>query len=125
MFKIDHKKFRPLKTYQYLTQKNIKSYKILNADQIYNSIEMGNQHMETSQTIAWKCGHFCICISANFDLYRAHEIYYRAINHSPMLGHQLDSTRRNHHSHKCAIIEKDRNIEVGIDRMGGYMCHEL
>ena len=54
---------------------------------------MGNQHMETSHTIAWKCGHFCILIYDKLDFKRGWEKYYRAINHSPMLGHQLDSTR--------------------------------
>ena len=41
-----------------------------------------------------------------------------------MLGHQLDSMVRNHHSHKCVIIEKYGNIEVGIERMGGEMGQE-
>ena len=66
----------------------------------------------------------CICISADFDLQRGWEKHYRAINHSPMLGNQLESMGRNPHSHKCAIIEKYGNIEVGIERMGGDMGHE-
>ena len=41
-----------------------------------------------------------------------------------MLENQLDSMGCNHHSHKCAIIEKYGNIEVGIERMGGKMGHE-
>ena len=40
-----------------------------------------------------------------------------------MIGNQLESMGRNHHSHKCAIIEKYGNIEVGIERMGGEMGH--
>ena len=35
-----------------------------------------------------------------------------------MHGNQMDSMGCNHHSHKCAIIEKYGNIEVGIERMG-------
>ena len=41
-----------------------------------------------------------------------------------MLWNQLDSIWRNHHSHKCTIIEKYGNIEVGIERMGGDTGHE-
>ena len=83
---------------------------------------MGNQHMENSHNIANV--DICICISANYDLYIGWETYYGAINNSPILGHQLDSIGCNHHSHKCAIIEKYKNIEVGIERMGGKMGHE-
>ena len=43
----------------------------------------------------------------------------------PILWNQLESTRRNHHSHKCGIIEKHGNIEVGIERMGGEMGYKL
>ena len=31
---------------------------------------------------------------------------------------------RNHHSHKCAFMEKLGNLEVEIERMGGNMDHE-
>ena len=55
-FRTENKEYIPLTTYKYLTQHHITSI-ILNTNQIYNSIEMGNQHMETSHTIAWKCGH--------------------------------------------------------------------
>ena len=66
----------------------------------------------------------CICISSDFDLQRRWETYYRAMNHSPMLWHQLDLMGRNHHSHKCAFIEKHGNMEVEIERMGGEMGHK-
>ena len=46
------------------------------------------------------------------------------MNHSPMIGNQLNSVGCNHHSHKCAFIEKHGNMEVGIERMGGDMGHE-
>ena len=65
-----------------------------------------------------------ISISADFDLKRGWGKYYRAINNSPILGNQVESMGRNHHSHKCPIIEKYGNIEVGIKRMGGEMGHE-
>ena len=51
-------------------------------------------------------------------------IVYHGMNHSPMLGHQLNSMGCNHHSHKCAFIEKHGNMEVGTERMGGEMGHE-
>ena len=41
-----------------------------------------------------------------------------------MLWHQLNSMGHNHHSHKCAFIEKHGNMEVEIERMGGEMGHE-
>ena len=46
------------------------------------------------------------------------------MNHSPILGHHLNSMGRNHHSHKCAFMEKLGNLEVEIERMGGKMDHE-
>ena len=82
--------------------------------------------INTWKLVTTKLGNvdICICISDNFDLHIVWDTYYRAINHSPMLFHQLDSMGRNHHSHKCAIIEKYGNIEAGIERMGGEMGHE-
>ena len=64
------------------------------------------------------------CISFDFDLQRISETYYISMNHSPMLGNQLNSMGCNDHSHKCAFIEKHGNMEVGIERMGGEMGHE-
>ena len=46
------------------------------------------------------------------------------MNHSPMLGNQLNVMERNHHSHKCAFIEKHGNMEVEIEKMGGEMGQE-
>ena len=46
------------------------------------------------------------------------------MNHSSMLGNQLNSMGRNHHSHKCAFTEKHGNMEVKIERMGGNIGHE-
>ena len=45
-------------------------------------------------------------------------------DHSPMLGHKMNSLGHNHHSHKCAFMEKLGNLEVQIERMGGEMGHE-
>ena len=66
----------------------------------------------------------CICIYSNFDLQRIFVTYYRSMNHSPMLGHQLKLMGSNHHSHKCAFIDKHGNMEVGIERIGGEMGHK-
>ena len=66
----------------------------------------------------------CICIYSDFELQIKRETYYRDMNHSTMLGYQLNSMGCNHHSHKCAFIEKHGNMEVGIERMGGEMGHE-
>ena len=46
------------------------------------------------------------------------------MNHSTMLGNQLNSMGSKHHSHKCAFMEKLGNLEVEIERMGGKMDHE-
>ena len=45
--------------------------------------------MTTSQTIAWKCGHICICISANstYKEYEEHIIEPNIIH--PFLGINL------------------------------------
>ena len=42
----------PIKIISISHQQHITLDKILNTNQIYNSIEIGNQHMETSHTIA-------------------------------------------------------------------------
>ena len=46
------------------------------------------------------------------------------MNHSPIIWHQFNSMGHNHHSQKCAFIEKHGNMEVEIDRMGGEVGHE-
>ena len=45
-FKIENTEFIPLTTYQYLTQKHITSYQLLNKNQIHNSFEI--------ETNTWK-----------------------------------------------------------------------
>ena len=65
-----------------------------------------------------------ICIYSDFDLQIIWDTYYRAMNHSPMLGHQLNSMGWNHHSHKCTFIEKHGKKELEIERMGEEMGHK-
>ena len=66
----------------------------------------------------------CICISSDFELQKIWVIYYRSMNPSPIFGHQLNSMGCNHHSHKCAFMEKLGNLEVEIERIGGNMDQE-
>ena len=85
---------------------------------------MENQHMETSHNKAWKCGNLHMYL---FWIRLRDWMGYIFQSHKSFT-HALESTILNkaqpHHSHKCAIIEKYGNIEVGIERMGGDMGHE-
>ena len=48
-------------------------------------------------------------------------LYYRDIHYTSYIGNQLNSMGHNHHSYKCAFMEKLGNQQVEIERMGGNM----